>query len=91
MDRVPNGNVCIRAKDASIHPNYLLGTGTVPHTWKWYFYQDTIYEDKEGTYDTYIEIVRRRSRTKRYCKVGTSPTRPRQARPCTVEKDGISS
>ena len=78
----------IRSRDATIHPNYQLGTGSVPPNWKWYFFQDTIYEDRGALFVTYTEITRRRSRTKRFSEIETVPTKPQLALPCIVEKDG---
>ena len=78
----------LRANDVTIPPQLQQGEGRATTTWRWYYYQDTIYEMKEEGWWTYTQIGRRLSRTKRYSYTPTIAARPLQARPCTVEKDG---
>ena len=78
----------LRATDGVITHQLQQGEGRVTPTWQWYHFQDSIYELKDGTWRRYSQIGSRRSRIKRYSQIAMNVTKPTQALPCTVEKDG---
>ena len=78
----------LRATDGVITHQFQQGEGRVTSTWLWYYFQDSIYELRDGVWRIYSQIGSRRSRTKRYSQTATRAIGPPQALPCTVEKDG---
>ena len=74
--------------DSTISPHLQLGAGTVTDSWKWYYFQDNVYEKIGDRIKEYSQQERRLSRRKRYTEKGYILKIPQQAQPCTVEKDG---
>jgi hypothetical protein len=66
-----------------------LGAGTVTASWKWYYFQDNVYEKIGDRIKEYSQQERRLSRRKRYTEKGFILMIPQQAQLCTVERDGI--
>ena len=80
----------IRAKDSNINHQFQLRAGQVSPIWKWNYFQETIYEIRDGSVHQYLQTSQRRSRHKRYRHIDTTAARPLHSKPCTVEKDGNS-
>jgi hypothetical protein len=77
-----------RAKNGIISLQFQLGEGTVTTTWKWFYYEETLYKQDTETVQIYNQYGTRRSRCKRYRHTGTTQAKPIHALPCTVERAG---
>lgn len=78
----------IRARNGYIHPSLQLGEGKVTESWKWFYWQESIYQVEEGRTKEFSQLTRRRSRRKRYQFSRLVTNLPPQAQPCTIEQDG---
>ena len=59
-------------------------------SWKWFYYQDTIYETVVEVENVYVQHGTRVSRRKRYQDSDKTQKKPTQSLPCTVEMDGVN-